>query len=324
MLRWVARCFAVAATAAAVSCAFAQAYPAKPIALVVPFAAGGPTDTLGRILAERAGRALGQTVVVENVAGAGGVIANSKVLKSAPDGYTIEIGHIGTHVLTQAVQGLNVDYVNDFEPICMLATNPQVMLARNDFPARTLPELVAYVKANPGKVSFGTGGVGTPAHIMAASFGDLVAPLNIIHYKGAAPAMQDVMAGHIDMSFDQAATGVGFAKSGKMRAYAVTASKRLEAAPDVPTVDEAGMPGFYMSIWHGVWAPKGTPPPVIARLNAACREMLADPAIRKRFGELGQEIPPPEQQTPEALRAWHKAEVDKWHKVIRAANIRAN
>jgi tripartite-type tricarboxylate transporter receptor subunit TctC len=324
MLRWIARSLVVAAAAAAVSSAFAQAYPSKPIALVVPFAAGGPTDTLGRILADRAGRALGQTIVVENVAGAGGVIANAKVLKSPADGYTIEIGHIGTHVLTQAVQGLNVDYVNDFDPICMLATNPQVMLARNDFPAKTLAELIAYVKANPGKVSYGTGGVGTPSHIMAASFSQLVAPLNIVHYKGAAPAMQDVMAGHTDMSFDQAATGVGFAKSGKMRAYAVTANKRLEAAPDVPTVDEAGMPGFHMSIWHGVWAPKGTPQPVIAKLNAACRETLADPAIRKRFGELGQEIPPPDQQTPEALRAWHKAEVDKWHKVIKANNIRAN
>jgi tripartite-type tricarboxylate transporter receptor subunit TctC len=315
----------LAGAAALLSCAaFAQQWPAKPVTLVVPFAAGGPTDTLGRILAERAGRSLGQTVVVENVAGAGGVIANNRVLKSAPDGYTIEIGHIGTHVLTQAVQGLKVDYVNDFEPICMLATNPQVMLARNDFPARTLQELVAYVKANPGKVSYATGGVGTPSHIMAASFSDLVAPLNIVHYKGAAPAMQDVMAGHADISFDQAATGVGFAKSGKLRAFAVTAKQRLESAPDVPTVDEAGMPGFYMTIWHGVWAPKGTPQPVIARLNAACRETLADPAIRKRFGELGQEIPSPDQQSPEALRAFHKAEVDKWHQVIRAAGIKAN
>lgn len=326
MPRWFARCFAVALAAAAAipSLVAAQAWPARPVALVVPFAAGGPTDTLGRILADRLTRSLGQTVVVENTVGAGGVIANSRVLKSPPDGYTIEIGHIGTHVLTQAVQGLNVDYPNDFDPICMVATNPQVILARNDFPARTLQELVAYVKAHPGKVSYASGGVGTPSHIMAVSFGDLVAPLNIVHYKGAAPAMQDVMAGHVDISFDQAATGVGFAKSGKLRAYAVTARQRLESAPDLPTVDEAGMPGFHMTVWHAMWAPKGTPAPVIAKLNAACREALADPAVRKRFTELGQDIPPVEQQSPEALRAFHKSEVEKWHQVIKAANIRAN
>lgn len=302
----------------------ADEYPSRSIALVVPFSAGGPTDTLGRILAERMGRTLGQTVLVENVTGAGGTIANSKVIKAAPDGYTAMIGHIGTHVLAPAVQGLPTNYLNDFEPVAVVASNPEVILSRNGAPAKNLQELVAWVKANPGKVSYGTGGAGTPSHIMAVDFGQRVAPLNIIHYRGAAPAMQDVVAGHVDLSFDQAATGLNFARAGKVRAYAVTSPTRVPSAPDIPTVDEAGLPGFYMSVWHGIWLPKGTPPEIVARLSAAVREALADPDVRKRFAELGQEIPPPEQQTSRGLAALHKSETEKWVPVIKAANIRAN
>ena len=320
VLRRIVASFALLAS----SFAMAQGYPSRPVVLVVPFAAGGPTDTIGRILAERMGRSLGQAVVVENIAGAGGTIANNHVLKAAPDGYTIMIGHLGTHVLVQAVQGLNVDYVNDFEPISLVATNPEVILTRKDAPPKNLQELVAWVKANPGKITFGSGGAGTPSHVMAAQFSQLVAPLNIVHYKGSGPAMQDVVAGHVDMSFDQAATGLAFARSGQVRAFAVTARSRLASAPDIPTVDEAGLPGFYMSIWHALWAPKGTPRDVILKLNGAVRDALADPVIRKRLGDMGQEIPPVEQQTPEALRALHKAEVEKWHPVIKAANIRVN
>jgi tripartite-type tricarboxylate transporter receptor subunit TctC len=311
------------ALAAFASHALAQAYPARPVTLVVPFSAGGPTDTIGRLLAERMGRSLGQTVVVENVVGAGGTIANAKVMQAAPDGYTIEIGHIGTHVLAPAVQALNVDYVNGFEPIAMVVTNPQVIVSKPDLPARDLKQLIAHVKANPGKVSYGTGGAGTPSHVMAVAFGTEVAPLNIVHYKGAAPAMQDVIAGHVDLSFDQAATALNFARSGKVRAYAVTAKARLASAPDIPTVDEAGMPGFYMSIWHAFWAPKGTPREAIARLNAALREALADAAVKKKLQDIGQEIPPAEQLTPEALRAHHRAETDKWWPLIKQAGIKA-
>lgn len=308
----------------AVYAGMAHAWPDRPVTLVVPFAAGGPTDTIGRILAERISRTLGQPVVVENIAGAGGTIANARVIKSAPDGYTMMIGHIGTHVLAQAVQGLSVDYVNDFDPVAMIATNPQVILSRNAFPAKNLQELVDWVKANPGKVSFGSGGAGTPSHVMAAQFSTLVAPLNIVHYRGSGPAMLDVVAGHVDLSFDQAATGLAFARSGQVRAYAITAKTRIASAPDIPTVDEAGLPGFYMSVWHGIWVPKGTPRDVVMRLNAALRDALADPAIRKRFAEMGQEIPAVDQQTPEALRAFHKSEIDKWHPIVKAANIRAN
>ena len=304
--------------------AHAQGYPSRPVTLIVPFAAGGPTDTLARILAERISRPLGQAVVVENVAGAGGTIANNRMMQAAADGHTVAIGHLGTHVLAPAVQQLNVDYVNGFEPVAMVATNPQVMVSRNDLPAKDLKELVAHVKANPGKVSYGTGGPGTPSHVMAVYFGnELASPLNIIHYKGAAPALQDVIAGHVDLTFDQAATGLAQVRAGKVRGYAITAKQRLASAPDIPTVDEAALPGFYMSIWHAIWVPKGTPREVIAKLNGAVREALADPAIRKRFQDLGQEIPAPEQQTPEALRAHHKAETDKWGPLIKAAGIKA-
>lgn len=321
VLRSLALATALVVPAASV---LADEYPSRSIALVVPFAAGGPTDTLGRILAERMSRSLGHPLVVENVAGAGGTIANSKVSKAAPDGYTAVIGHLGTHVFAPAVQGLPNDYLKEFDPVAVVATNPEVILSRNDIPAKNLQELVAWIKANPGKVSYASGGAGTPSHIMAADFSQKIAPLNIVHYRGAAPAMQDVVAGHVDLSFDQAATGLNFARSGKVRAYAVTSPTRVPSAPDIPTVDEAGLPGFYMSVWHAIWVPKGTPHEVVAKLDAAVREALADPEVRKRFADLGQEIPPVEQQTPRGLAALHKAETEKWVPIIKAANIRAN
>ena len=317
--------FAAALAALTVLGAAAQGYPARPITLIVPFAAGGPTDTIGRLLAARMSTSLNQTIVVENVAGAGGTIANNRVLKSAPDGYTMIIGHVGTHVLAPAVQALNVDYVNDFDPVALVASNPQVILSKNDFPAKDLKGFIAHVKANPGKVSYGTGGPGTPSHVMAVHFGEIVgAPLNIVHYKGAAPAMQDLIAGHIDVSFDQAVTGLNHGRAGRVRVYAITAKTRIPAAPDIPTVDEAGLPGFYMSIWHAIWVPKGTPKEVVAKLNTAVRDALADAAIRKKLEDMGQEIPPLPGQSPEALRAHHKAETDKWWPVIRKAGIKAN
>ena len=304
--------------------AAAQAYPSRTITLTVPFAAGGPTDTIARIMAERMTRALGQTVVVENVTGAGGTIAGNKVVHAAPDGYSVTIGHIGTHVIVGAVQKMSYDVFNDFEPVAMIASNPQIIVTNPSNPSKDLKELIAWAKSQGKPISSGTGGPGTPSHIMAVYFANTTgAPMEPIHYKGSGPAMQDLIAGHIQMGFEQAANAIPHIKGGKIRAYAVTSKTRLVAAPEIPTVDEAGLPNFYMSIWHAFWVPKGTPRAVIDRLNAAIVESLADPAVQKRLVDLGQEIPPREQQTPEALRAWHKAEIDKWWPLIKAANIRA-
>jgi tripartite-type tricarboxylate transporter receptor subunit TctC len=315
---------AVLAAASLALCAAAQSYPAKPITMIVPFAAGGPTDTIARMLAERMSRSLGQTIVVENVAGAGGTIANNKVLNAPHDGYMIEIGHVGTHVLAPAVQDIKTNYVAEFEPIGMVAANAEIVVVNPSVPVKTFKEFVDLVKKNPGTVSYGTGGPGTPSHVMAVDFGNRVgAPLNIVHYKGSGPALQDVIAGHVNSTFDQAATALGQVKAGRVRALAVTAKTRLASAPEIPTVDEAGMPGFYMSIWHALWAPKGTPKDVVMKLNGAAREALADPAVKKKLEDIGQEIPPADQQSPEALRAFHQAETDKWFPVIRNAGIKA-
>lgn len=316
---------ALAAALAALSLgALAQDYPTRPVTVIVPFAAGGPTDTIARIMGERMGRALGQTVVVENVAGAGGTIAGNRVAHAAPDGYTVAIGHIGTHVIVGAVQNIPYDVFNDFEPVAMIASNPQIIVSKTAVPAKDLKEFIAWVKANASTVSAGTGGPGTPSHIMAVYFGnEIKVPIQIVHYKGSGPALQDVMAGHIDLTFDQAANALPQVRAGKIKSYAVTAKARLAAAPDIPTVDEAGLPNFYMSVWHAYWVPKGTPPAIVARLNKAIRESLLDPQVRKRLEDLGQIIPPPEQQTPEALRAHHKAEIEKWWPLIKAAGIRS-
>jgi len=292
---------------------------------VVPFAAGGPTDTIARILAERAGKSLGQPVIVENTAGAGGMIAVQKVVRSAPDGYTLFIGHNGPMVIAPAMQSVSFDVLTDLEPVAMVATNPQVIVSNPSVPAKNLKELVAWCKANGDKVSAGTGGPGTPAHISVVYFGNSIgAPVQPIHYKGSGPAMQDLIGGHIQLGFEQAANALQHIRAGKIRGYAVTAKTRLASAPEIPTVDEAGLPGFYMAIWHAFWVPKGTPHEVVAKLNGALREALADPAVRKRLEDLGQEIPAADQQTPEALRAFHKAEVDKWWPVIKGAGIRVD
>jgi tripartite-type tricarboxylate transporter receptor subunit TctC len=311
-------------TAAAALAALAQPYPHRPITVTVPFAAGGPTDTIARIMSERMAKSLGQPIVVENVAGAGGTIAVNKIMHASPDGYSVGIGHVGTHVIAPAVQSVTADYLVELAPVGMMATNPQIIVSRTAIQAKDLKELVGWVKANAADASSGTGGPGTPSHISAVYFGNTVGtPLNIIHYKGSGPALQDVMAGHIAMTFDQAANAIPQIRAGRIKAYAVTQKTRLASAPDIPTTDEAGLPGFYMSVWHAFWVPKGTPRDALLKLNAAMREALADPAVRKRLEDLGQEIPPAEQQTPEALHAFHKAETDKWWPMIRAAGIKA-
>jgi tripartite-type tricarboxylate transporter receptor subunit TctC len=301
----------------------AQTYPVRPVALVVPFSAGGPTDTIARIMAERMGRSLGQPAIVENTTGAGGSIAVGRIARGAPDGYLLGIGHIGTHVINGAMYPLQYDLLKDLEPVSLVASNPQIVTSRNALPAKDLKELLDWVKTNPSSV--GTGGAGTPSHISGVYLQKTTGgSVQIIHYRGSAPAMADVMAGHIDICFDQAASSLPLIRSGKVRAYAVTQKTRLAAAPEIPTVDEVGLPGYYMAVWHGIWVPKGTPAPIIAKLNAAIVDSLADPSVQKRLGDLGQEIPPRSQQTPEALGAHHKAEIEKWWPLIKAAGIKAD
>lgn len=321
----LARCLiAVAAGLAVVAAAHAQPYPSRPIAMVVPFSAGGPTDMIARTLGDRMRASLGQTVVVENVTGAGGTIGVARAVQAAADGYTLSLGHLGTHVVNGAIYPLKFDLLNDFEPIALVASNPMMVVTKNDVPAKNLLELIDWLKANPGKVAAGTAGIGSGSHFSAVYLQTLTGvKFNFVPYRGTGPALQDLVAGQIDMIVDQASNSMAQVQAGKIRAYAVTADKRLPAAPDIPTSDEAGLPGFHISLWTALWAPKGTPKDVIAKLNGAIVEALADPTVRQRFADAGLEIPPRAQQTPEALGAHHKAEIDKWWPIIKAANIRA-
>jgi tripartite-type tricarboxylate transporter receptor subunit TctC len=310
---------------AASGTAGAQSFPSKPVTLVAGFAAGGPTDTIARLLAERMRQPLGQPVLVENTAGAAGSIAIGRVLRAAADGYTVSIGHWSTHVVNGAIYQLPYDLLKDLEPVALVASNPQVLVARAGIPARDLKELIAWIKANDGKVTAGTAGAGSGAHVGGIYFANTIgANLRFIPYRGTGPAMQDLVGGQIDIMFDQAVTALAQVRGGRIRAFAVTAKERLPAAPDVPTVDEAGTPGVHIAIWHALWVPRGTPKEAVARLNAAIVDSLADPAVRKRLGDLGQDIPSREQQTPEALGAFHKAEIEKWWPLIKAAGVKVD
>ena len=319
----VVSCASVFAFAAG-SIATAQTYPAKPITIVVPFSAGGPTDTLARLIGERMRKALGQTILIDNTLGAGGTIGTGKVVKAPPDGYMISIGHWGTHVVNGVYYTLPFNLLTDFEPVAMIATNPQVIISNNAVPAKTLKDLNAWIIANGPKALMGTGGIGGASHMAAIYYGNRIGvKFQYIPYKGGAPALVALLGGEINLYVTQVSNIASHIKAGKVRAYAVTDPKRQPAAPDIPTVDEAGLPGLHTAIWHGTWLPKGTPKDVVMKLNAAIVETLADPGIKVRFAELGQEIPPREQQTPEALFAHHKAEIDKWFPIIKAAGLKA-
>jgi tripartite-type tricarboxylate transporter receptor subunit TctC len=304
--------------------AWAQGYPAHPIMMIVPYPAGGPTDTLARILAQRMMVKLGQNVVIENVSGASGSIGVGRVARSAPDGYTLSIGNITTHVFNGAIYPLPYDLLKDFEPIAMVASNPQLLLGKPEISANTLQELIAWIKAQPGPILIGTTGNGSSQHISGIYLKrTLGIPATMVPYRGAAPAIQALMAGQIDILFDQASNALPQVRAKTVKAYVVTAKNPLAAAPDIPTVDAAGLPGFYMAVWHGLWAPKGTPADVIAKLNTAVVDTLADPGVRARLAQLGQEIPAPDQQSPQTLGVFQKAEIEKWWPLIKADNIKA-
>ena len=303
----------------------AQVFPTKPVTIIVPFSAGGPLDTLCRILAEPMTASLGQPVVIEDVTGAGGAIGIARVARSAPDGYTLISGNQGSHITLGAMQEVSFDLLRDFTPVAMFAVNSQLVLVRNSLEAKTLRELVALAKASPGKLSDGGGGYGTVAHTSVLEFQKASGTtVQFIPYRGASAALQDLLAGQIDMMIDQPSNSLPHVQAGKVRALAVTAPKRLEAAPTIPTTDEAGLPGFYTAVWQALWAPRGTPDAVIERLNKAVRAALNDPKVRQRFGELGQEIPPVEQQSARWLADFQKTEVDKLVPLVKAAKIKTN
>ncbi len=303
----------------------AEAFPSKPVTVIVPFSAGGPLDTLCRILAQPMQAALGQGVVIEAVTGAGGAIGITRVARSPPDGYTLIAGNQGSHITLGAVQQVSFDLLRDFAPVAMFATTSQLILVKNSLEVTNLRELLALAKENPGKVTDGGGGYGTVAHTSVLYFQQLSGTtVQFVPYRGAAPALQDLMAGQIDMMIDQPSNSLPQVHAGKVKALAVTAPTRLAAAPEIPTTDEAGLPGFYTSVWQALWVPHGTPAAVIATLNKVVREALADPAVRRRFAELGQEIPPAEQQTAQWLAEFQKAEVGKWVPLLKAAKVKAD
>src|SRR5882672_10522141 len=318
MRKFAAALFMMVCSAATVQ---AQSYPSRPITLVVPFPPGGSTDSAARIMAERMRATLGQSIVIENVGGAGGSIGVGRVARAAPDGYTFDIGQWDTHV-GSIIYKLDYDLEKDFEPIALISNNPQLMVAKNDLPAGTLAELVTWMKANPDKINFVN--QNADANVTGVLFEGLTKQkVQFIPYRGAGPAMTDRVSGTVDLFVVQGAVALPQIRAGKIKALANLSAKRSASMPDIPTADEAGVPGLYMSGWFGFFAPKGTPKDIIARLNAATVEALADPAIQKRFMELGLDVAPREQQTPEGLAAFQKAEIDKWWPIIKAAGIGA-
>ena len=301
----------------------ADTYPSRPIMVVVPFAAGGPTDFLVRTLGEPMRASLGQPLINENVGGAAGTIGVTRAVRAAPDGYTLSIGHWSTHVINGALYALPFDLLTDLEPISLLTSYPMVLLANNSVPAKDLRELIAWLRTNESKAAVATVGVGSAAHVAGVTFENLTGlKLQFVPYRGGGPAMQDLMAGQVQVYFDHLSNALPQVRGGRVKAYAVTAKTRSPAAPDIPTMDEAGVPGLYVQVWYGLWVPKGTPAEIKARLNAAVQAALADPVVRQRLSDVGQVIPSPEQQTPAALAAYQKAEIDKWWPIVKAAHMK--
>ena len=303
--------------------ALAENFPSHPITIIVPFSAGGPSDAMARVLAERMKATLGEALLIENVTGAGGSIGVGRAVRSPPDGYTISFGHLGTHVANGAIYKLGYDLVTDLEPVVLLPSNPMIVVSKNAVPAKSLKELIEWLKARPAPATAGTAGAGSGSHIAGLYFENVTGiKLQYVPYRGTAPAMNDLIAGQIDVIVDQTSNSIAQVRAGNIRAYAVTADKRLEQASDVPTTDEAGLPGFHMTLWSGLWVPKDTPKDIVAKLNASAVDALNDPAVRGQLENLGLQMPPADQLSPEALGSWQKAEIAKWWPMIKAANVK--
>jgi tripartite-type tricarboxylate transporter receptor subunit TctC len=303
--------------------AAAQTYPARPVTMIVPFPAGGATDTLARFLGERMRAVLGQPVIIENVAGAAGSLGVGRAVRSPADGYTLSIGTSTTHMLTGGLYALQFDLLKDIEPVIQIGSEPLLIVGKKSLPADDLKGLIAYLKANPDKASVGIAGVGATGHLTGISFQkETGTKFQFVPYRGNGPAMQDLLAEQIDFMIEPSSNFKSLLGAGSVKPYAITGRTRLPSSPDIPTADEAGLPGFFASLWYGLWVPKDTPKDVIAKLNATMVQVLADPPVRKRFEELGIEITPLAQQSPEALRAYQKAEAERWWPIIKAANIK--
>jgi tripartite-type tricarboxylate transporter receptor subunit TctC len=305
--------------------AAADDYPSRPITLVVPLGVGGSTDVIARLVAEGMRQALHQTIVVENFSGAGGTIGVGRVAHAAPDGYTILVGQWGTNIASGAIYKLNFDVLKDLEPVGLIATQPFLIVSRSSLAANNLKELISWIKANPGKATEGNSGVGSPSHVSGILFQKAInSPMQMIPYRGAGESTQAIVSGQIDVLLNTPAVSMEQLKAGQIKVFAVTAKTRLATAPDVPTTDEAGLPGFYFSFWHAVWVPTGTPKPIVDKLNAALKATLADPATRQKLIGLAQEIYPPAEQTPEALDKFEHEEAAKWWPIIKEAGITAH
>ena len=301
----------------------AETWPAHPITIVVPFAAGGPSDAMARILAERMKQSLGEVVLIENVTGAGGSLGVGRAVRAAPDGYTVSFGHLGTHVANGAIYKLGYDLVDDLEPVVLLPSNPMIIVSKNAVPAKSLKELLEWLKSRPAPPTAGTAGAGSGSHIAGLYFENVSGiKLQYVPYRGTGPALNDLVAGQIDIIVDQTSNSINQVRAGNIRAYAVTDSKRVANAAEVPTVDEAGLPGFHMTLWSGLWVPKGTPKEIVDKLNVAAIQAMNDPAVKKQLENLGLQMPPKDQLKPEALGAWQKAEIAKWWPMIKAANVK--
>jgi tripartite-type tricarboxylate transporter receptor subunit TctC len=305
--------------------ALAQNYPTKAITMFVPYAAGGPTDTVARVIAQAMSKPLGQTIIVENRPSAGGIIAPETVAKAKPDGYTILIHHIGMATTPTLYRNLRFKPLEDFEPIGLINDVPMTIIARSNFPAKDYKEFVSYIKANKDKVTYANAGVGAASHLCGMLFMSAIqTDVLTVPYKGTGPAMNDLLGGTVDFMCDQTTNTTSQIKAGKVKVYGVTSKKRVPSLPDVPTLDEQGLKGFEVGIWHGLYAPKGTPKPVIDRLVAALQEALKDETVQKRFADLGAETMPISRATPAALQSHLKAEIDRWAPLIQKAGVYAD